>query len=92
MLTKTLIGIYTIRSSTKLDYEETIPPSEKLYDPSYLYSPGGWKYGGSDQNNRITFVLEVRDDALAQPEVKLSVFPTDGDDFVGGRMEGPSYK
>ena len=97
VLTKTLIHTDYDKGHLvlKLDHEETILLSEKLYDLVVTYTVTGvaGSYGGSsDQNNRITFVLEVRDDALAQLKESetVTVFQPDGDDFVGGRMEGPA--
>ena len=98
VLTKTLIPT---------DYDKGHPdqvrPTKKQFPVrnymipvTYTVTGQVGSYGGSsDQNNRITFVLEVRDDALAQlkESEQVTVFPIDGDDFVGGRMEGPSsYK
>ena len=97
VLTKTLIPTDYDKGHLvlKLDHEETILLSEKLYDLVVTYTVLGQvgSYGGSsDQNNRITFVLEVRDDALAQlrESEEVTVFQPDGDDFIGGRMEGPA--
>jgi len=78
----------------KLDHEETSALDAKLYDliVTYTITDVAGSYGGtSDQNNRITFVLEVKDGAVAQlrPSENVSVFTPDGDDRVGGRMTGP---
>ena len=78
----------------KLDHEETILLDEKTYDLVVTYtvdSTTGFYGGASDQNHRITFVLEVRDDALAQfrKSEEVTVFQPNGDDFIGGRMDGP---
>ena len=78
----------------KLDQEETLLLDEKLYDLviTYTLTNGVGSYGSSsDQNNRVTFVLDVRDGAVAQlrPSEEVTVFTPDGDDRVGGRMTGP---
>tara|TARA_B100001248_G_scaffold260694_1_gene249655 strand:- start:763 stop:1539 length:777 start_codon:yes stop_codon:yes gene_type:complete len=79
----------------KLDHSETDALTAKLYDLVITYTvtdvPGS--YGGSsDQNNRITFVLEVRDGAVPElrPSETVTVFTPDGDDKIGGRMTGPA--
>ena len=96
VLTKTLVpDDYDLgKLVLKLDHEETLALDAKLYDLIITYAitdvPGS--YGGSsDQNSRITFVLEVKDGAVPQlrPSETVTVFTPDGDDFIGGRMEGP---
>lgn len=79
----------------KLDHEETFTLTKKLYDLVITYKETGQigSYGGSsDQNNRITFVLEVKDGALPEgtDSITVSTFQASGDDFIGGRMEGPA--
>ena len=78
----------------KLDHEETLALDAKLYDLIVTYKitdvPGS--YGGSsDQNSRVTFVLEAKDGAVTElrPSIEDSTFLPNGDDRVGGRMEGP---
>ena len=77
----------------KLDHEETNLLDEKFYDLIVTYTVGnaqGSFGGSSDQNNRITFVLEIRDDALTRlrKSEQITVFQPDGDDFIGERMDG----
>jgi len=96
VLTKTLIPTDYSKGQLvlKLDHNETQALDAKLYDLVITYTitdtPGS--YGGtSDQNNRITFVLEIKDGATPQlrPSENVTVFSPDGNDRVGGRMEGP---
>ena len=95
VLTKTLVphdydnGLLLL----KLDHEETSLLDAKLYDIQITFqSTGGiGSYAGtSDQNSRLTFVLEVRDGAVRfRPSETVSVFNTVGDDYYGSRMAGP---
>ena len=96
LLTKTLVPADYDKGQLvlKLDHEDTLALDAKLYDLVVTYTvtdvPGS--YGGSsDQNNRITFVLELKDGAIAElrPSETVNVFSPDGDDRVGGRMTGP---
>ena len=96
LLTKTLVPADYDKGQLvlKLDHEDTLALDAKLYDLVVTYTvtdePGS--YGGSsDQNNRITFVLEIKDGAIAElrPSETVNVFSPDGDDRVGGRMTGP---
>jgi len=96
VLTKTLVpDDYDLgKLVLKLDHNETLALTAKLYDlvVTYTITDVQGSYGGSsDQNNRITFVLEVKDGAVAQlrPSETVTVFTTSGDDKIGGRMEGP---
>ena len=96
VLTKTLTPVDYDKGQLvlKLDHEETLLLDEKLYDliVTYTLANSVGSYGSSsDQNNRITFVLEIRDGAVPQLRAseEVSVFTPDGDDFIGGRMEGP---
>ena len=96
VLTKTLIPTDYSKGQLvlKLDHEETLSLGAKLYDLiiTYTITDTAGSYGGtSDQNNRITFVLEVKDGAIPQlrSSETVTVFSPDGDDRVGGRMEGP---
>lgn len=77
-----------------LDHEETSQLEAKLYDVQITYrdltTPAGSYGGTSDQNSRLTFVLEVRDGALRfRPSEEVTTFSQSGDDFYGGRMSGP---
>lgn len=79
----------------KLDHGETEALTAKLYDLIVTYAVTGTSgnYGGSsDQNSRITFVLEIKDGAVPQlrPSETVSVFNSVGNDRVGGKMDGPS--
>ena len=79
----------------KLDHGETQALDAKLYDLiiTYTVTDVAGNYGGtSDQNSRVTFVLEVKDGAVPQlrPSETVSVFTTNGDDRIGGKMSGPS--
>ena len=96
ILTKTLVPVDYAQGQLvlKLDHEETLALDAKLYDLIVTYKitdvPGS--YGGSsDQNSRVTFVLEAKDGAVTQlrPSIEDSTFLPNGDDRVGGRMEGP---
>ena len=52
-------------------------------------------YGGtSDQNMRISFVIDVKNQSLLeiQDSITVSTFQVDGDDRVGARMSGPAQK
>lgn len=78
----------------KLDHEETNLLDEKFYDLIVTYTVGnaqGSFGGSSDQNNRITFVLEIRDGATTRlkKSEEVTVFQPDGNNFIGERMEGP---
>jgi hypothetical protein len=77
----------------KLDHEETFQLTKKLYDLVITYKETGvaGSYGGtSDQNSRITFVLEVREGALPEgvDSISVTTFQTEGDDRIGARMAG----
>lgn len=79
----------------KFDHEETSSLTAKSYDLVITYTLSGdtGNFGGSsDLNNRITFVLEVRDGAVAQlrPSESVNTFNPSGDDNIGGRMTGPA--
>ena len=79
----------------KLDHGETQALDAKLYDLiiTYTVTDVAGNYGGtSDQNSKITFVLEVKDGAVPQlrPSETVSVFTTNGDDRIGGKMDGPA--
>ena len=79
----------------KLDHGETEALDAKLYDLIITYTITGdsGSYGGtSDLNHRITFVLEIKDGAIAElrPSETVSSFNPVGDDRVGGRMTGPA--
>jgi len=79
----------------KLDHGETSALSVKSYDLVITYTIAGdsGTYGGtSDQNHRITFVLEIKDGAVAElrPSETVSSFTPSGDDNIGGRMNGPA--
>ena len=79
----------------KLDHGETQALDAKLYDLiiTYTVTDVAGNYGGtSDQNSRVTFVLEVKDGAVPQlrPSETVSVFTANGDDRIGGKMSGPS--
>jgi hypothetical protein len=78
----------------KLDHEETMLLDAKLYDliVTYKITDVVGSYGGSsDQNSRVTFVLEIKDGAV--PELRPSevdtTFTPIGDDRFSGRFEGP---
>tara|TARA_B100000614_G_scaffold255366_1_gene272237 strand:- start:289 stop:1065 length:777 start_codon:yes stop_codon:yes gene_type:complete len=96
ILTKTLVPVDYAQGQLvlKLDHEETLALDAKLYDLIVTYKitdvPGN--YGGSsDQNSRVTFVLEAKDGAVTElrPSIVDSTFSPNGNDRVGGRMEGP---
>tara|TARA_B100000965_G_scaffold102480_1_gene84299 strand:+ start:8205 stop:8984 length:780 start_codon:yes stop_codon:yes gene_type:complete len=96
VLTKTLIPTDYSQGKLvlKLDHEETLALDAKLYDLiiTYTVTDVGGSYGGlSDQNNRITFVLEIKDGAVAElrPSETVSNFNPDGNDNIGDRMTGP---
>lgn len=79
----------------KLDHEETLAFTAKLYDLviTYTITNEEGSYGGSsDQNNRITFVLEIKDGAIAQlsSSETVSSFTPSGDDNNGAKMTGPA--
>ena len=80
----------------KLDHGETQALDAKLYDLiiTYTVTDVAGNYGGtSDQNSRITFVLEVKDGAVPQlrPSETVSVFTNSGgNDNFGGKMAGPA--
>ncbi len=79
----------------KFDHEQTSSLTAKSYDLVITYTLSGdtGNFGGSsDLNNRITFVLEVRDGAIAQlrPSESVTTFNPEGDDNIGGRMTGPA--
>ena len=78
----------------KLDHEETLLLDAKLYDlvVTYKITDVVGSYGGtSDQNSRVTFVLEVRNGAVAElrPSESDSSFTPNGDDRFSGRLTGP---
>lgn len=78
----------------KLDHEETSQLDAKLYDIQITFNdlsrPIGDYAGTSDQNYRLTYVLEVRDGALRfRPSDEVTTFVQQGDDFYGSRMTGP---
>ena len=79
-----------------LDHEETLLLDEKLYDIVITYKvPGeaGSYAGTSDQNMRLTYVLEVREGEVAFRESEqVTTFLANGDDRIGGRMEGPALQ
>ena len=96
ILTKTLVPTDYAKGQLvlKLDHDETLALDAKLYDLIVTYKitdvPGS--YGGSsDQNSRVTFVLEARNGAVTElrPSEEDSTFSPNGDDRVGGRMTGP---
>jgi len=96
VLTKILVPINYEKGQLmlKLDHEETLAFDAKLYDliVTYTVTDVVGSYGGtSDQNNRITFVLEVKDGAVPQlrPSETVSNFSPSGDDRLGSKMEGP---
>ena len=77
----------------KLDHEETLALDAKLYDLiiTYAVTNANGSYGGSsDQNSRITFVLEVKDGAVPQlrPSETVGTFTPSGDDQIGGKQTG----
>ena len=79
----------------KLDHDETLALTAKAYDLVITYTVTGTNgsYGGSsDLNTRITFVLEMKNGAVAQlrPSESVNTFNPVGDDNVGGRMTGPA--
>ena len=79
----------------KLDHGETLALTAKSYDLIITYTLSGdtGNFGGSsDLNNRITFVLEIRDGAVPElrPSETVSVFNANGDDRIGGKMTGPA--
>ena len=83
VLTKILVPINYEKGQLmlKLDHEETLAFDAKLYDliVTYTVTDVVGSYGGtSDQNNRITFVLEVKDGAVPQlrPSETVSNFFT----------------
>tara|TARA_B100000035_G_C21010786_1_gene559535 strand:- start:744 stop:1520 length:777 start_codon:yes stop_codon:yes gene_type:complete len=97
VLTKTLVPVDYEQGQLvlKLDHEETLALDAKLYDLIVTYKitdvPGD--YGGtSDQNSRITFVLEVRSGATPElrPSESDSSFAPNGDDNFSGRLTGPA--
>jgi hypothetical protein len=96
VLTKTLIPVDYDNGQLilKLDHAETSLLDARLYDLTVTYKitdvPGS--YGGnSDQNNRITFALEIKSGATVElrPSETVNIFPPQGNDYVGGRMTGP---
>lgn len=79
----------------KLDHGETEALTAKLYDLiiTYTVTDVAGNYGGSsDQNSRVTFVLEIKDGAVAQlrPSETITVFNASGSDRIGGKMTGPA--
>ena len=78
----------------KLDHSETALFDAKLYDVTITYTIGNdtGSYGGtSDQNMRLNFVLEVKDQpGDFRASETISVFQTNGDNREGGRMTGPA--
>lgn len=77
-----------------LDHEETSQLDAKTYDVTVTYTLTNsiGSYGGtSDQNMRLSYVLDVRDQpGEFRASETVSVFQTVGDDRVGGRMTGPA--
>lgn len=95
VLTKTLIAEDFDQGKLvlKLDHEETLALDAKLYDLiiTYAVTNANGSYGGSsDQNSRITFVLEVKDGAVPQlrPSETVGTFTPSGDDQIGGKQTG----
>ena len=95
VLTKTLIAEDFDQGKLvlKLDHEETLAFDAKLYDLiiTYAVTNANGSYGGSsDQNSRITFVLEVKDGAVPQlrPSETVGTFTPSGDDQIGGKQTG----
>ena len=79
----------------KLDHGETQALDAKLYDLiiTYTVTDVAGSYGGSsDQNSRVTFVLEVKDGAVPQlrPSETDSTFLPNGNDNFSGRFAGPA--
>tara|TARA_B100001057_G_C22514783_1_gene819415 strand:- start:15 stop:791 length:777 start_codon:yes stop_codon:yes gene_type:complete len=96
VLTKTLIPTDYSEGKLvlKLDHEETLLLDAKLYDlvVTYTVTDVAGSYGGSsDQNNRITFVLEIKDGAVSElrPSETVTTFNPIGDDRFSGRLTGP---
>ena len=96
VLTKTLVPADYAQGQLvlKLDHNETLLLDAKLYDLIVTYTvtdvPGS--YGGSsDQNSRVTFVLEIKDGAVPElrPSETDSTFLPNGDDNFSGRFAGP---
>jgi hypothetical protein len=96
VLTKTLIPVDYDNGQLilKLDHAETSLLDARLYDLTVTYkiTDVPRSYGGnSDQNNRITFALEIKSGATVElrPSETVNIFPPQGNDYVGGRMTGP---
>lgn len=96
ILTKTLVPVDYAQGQLvlKLDQDETSNLEAKLYDlvVTYKITDVAGSYGGtSDQNSRVTFVLEIKDGAVAElrPSESDSTFTPSGDDNFSGRFEGP---
>jgi len=96
VLTKTLVPVDYAKGQLvlKLDHEETLALDAKLYDLIVTYTvtdvPGS--YGGSsDQNSRVTFVLEVKSGAVSElrPSEVDTTFNPIGNDNFSGRLTGP---
>tara|TARA_Y100000385_G_scaffold286262_1_gene347928 strand:+ start:654 stop:1430 length:777 start_codon:yes stop_codon:yes gene_type:complete len=95
VLTKTLVPVDYAQGQLvlKLDHEETLNLEAKLYDlvVTYKITDVAGSYGGtSDQNSRVTFVLEVRNGAVTElrPSESDTTFTPNGDDNFSGRFEG----
>jgi hypothetical protein len=97
ILTKTLVPVDYAQGQLvlKLDHEETLTLDAKLYDLVVTYKiadvPGS--YGGSsDQNSKVTFVLEAKNGAVTElrPSETDSTFSPNGDDNFSGRFTGPA--
>ena len=81
----------------QLTHAETFLLDAKLHDLIVTYSITDvvGNYGGtSDQNMRISFVIDVKNQSLLeiQDSITVSTFQVDGDDRVGARMSGPAQK
>ncbi len=97
ILTKTLVPGSEDQGQLvlKLDHGETEALDAKLYDLviTYTVTNVAGSYGGSsDLNNRVTFVLELKNGATPQlnPSESDSTFAIDGSDRVSGRLTGPA--
>ena len=96
VLIKTLVPVEYEQGQLvlKLDHNETSTLDAKLYDliVTYTVTDVAGSYGGSsDQNSRVTFVLEIKDGAVPElrPSETDSNFASVGDDRVSGRLTGP---
>lgn len=79
----------------KLSHNITSNLETKLYDMVVTYQIDGetGSYAGmSDQNNRITFAIELKDGNVPQlrDSETSTVFTQDGNDFVGAQFAGPA--